>query len=210
MKIQVLFVNQIKLMNPFKKISVLAFVQTVFSTLIPHFCYHPKLPLSGNCRMCLVQVSQAMKPVASCSFLVTPNLSISLDHLGVKKVQENVLEMVLRNHPLDCPVCDQGGECDLQELNYAYGSPRSRLAQAKLGSNTVRYGKNITTAMERCIKCTKCVRNQYLSGSHSLQVVSRSGRTQIELFKDNVRQIKQSLQDVLICPVGWGPSTPRL
>ncbi len=127
---------------------------------VPRYCYHEKLAIAGNCRMCLVDVERAPKPVASCAFPVGPGMVVRTDTERVKKAREGVMEMMLSNHPLDCPVCDQGGECDLQDQSMRYGRDRSRFHEisGKRATENKEIGPLIKTSMNRCIHCTRCVR----------------------------------------------------
>ena len=125
---------------------------------IPRFCYHNQLSVAGNCRMCLVEVEKSPKPVVSCAFPVMNNMKIYTNTPLVKKSKENILEFLLLNHPLDCPICDQGGECDLQDQSLLYGSDKSRFYEYKRGVEDKNCGPLIKTIMTRCIHCTRCVR----------------------------------------------------
>ena len=125
---------------------------------VPKFCFHERLNVAGNCRMCLVEIENAPKPVASCAFPVSNGLKIFTKTPLVHKVRENVLEFLLINHPLDCPICDQGGECDLQEQTLAFGSDRSRFFFPKRAVEDKNCGPLVKTVMTRCIHCTRCVR----------------------------------------------------
>ena len=125
---------------------------------IPRFCYHERLSIAGNCRMCLVEIEKTPKPVASCAMPTMNGMKIFTDTPLVKKAREAVLEFLLLNHPLDCPICDQGGECDLQDQAVAFGSDRSRYFETKRGVEDKNCGPLIKTIMTRCIHCTRCVR----------------------------------------------------
>ncbi|VDM72058.1 unnamed protein product, partial [Strongylus vulgaris] len=128
---------------------------------IPRFCYHDRLSIAGNCRMCLVEVEKSMKPVASCAMPVMKGMKVKTNSDFARKAREGVMEFLLVNHPLDCPICDQGGECDLQDQSMAFGSDRSRLRATYDGKRAVEdknIGPLIKTVMTRCIHCTRCVR----------------------------------------------------
>lgn len=125
---------------------------------IPRFCYHDQLSIVGNCRMCLIESGTAAKPILACSTEVSPELEIYTDSILVKQAREQMIEFLLINHPLDCPICDQGGECDLQDLTYAYGSDRSRYVEDKRGVSPFYFGPLIKVVMTRCIQCTRCIR----------------------------------------------------
>ena len=125
---------------------------------IPRFCFHERLLVAGNCRMCLVEVEKQMKPIASCATPVAPGMAIHTDTPLVRKARENVLEFLMINHPLDCPICDQGGECDLQDQLMNYGGDKGRYYEPKRGVEDKDFGPLIKTVMTRCIHCTRCVR----------------------------------------------------
>ncbi len=114
----------------YKTLTIIQFCDLI-NVVIPRICYHEKLSIAGNCRMCLVEMNNGAKPVIACATNISANIEIALDSLLVKKVRENVLEFLLINHPLDCPICDQGGECDLQDQTIAYGSDRGRFKEMK-------------------------------------------------------------------------------
>ena len=126
---------------------------------IPHFCYHKKLSIAANCRMCLVQVEKAPKPMPACATPVTEGMKVFTASEYAKKAQQSVMEFLLINHPLDCPICDQGGECQLQDLAVGYGSSGSRYQEEKRVVFVKNIGPLISAAeMSRCIQCTRCVR----------------------------------------------------
>src|ERR1041385_5732936 len=126
---------------------------------IPRFCYHERLSIAGNCRMCLVEVKPGPpKPQASCALPASDNMEIFTNTRMVKKAREGVLEFLLINHPLDCPICDQGGECDLQDETMAYGVDASRFQENKRAVEDKYLGALVKTSMNRCIHCTRCVR----------------------------------------------------
>lgn len=122
---------------------------------IPRFCYHERLSIAGNCRMCLVEVEKAPKPVASCAFPVADGMVVKTDSPMVREARRGVMEFLLINHPLDCPICDQGGECDLQDQAMAYGRDRSRYAENKRAVKDKYLGPLVKTVMTRCIQCTR-------------------------------------------------------
>merc|ERR1712124_42010 len=130
--------------------------------IVPRFCFHKKLSIAGNCRMCLVEIEKFPKPVSSCTLNVSEGMRIFTKTPLVRKAQETVLEFLLINHPLDCPICDQGGECDLQDQSMAFGNDRSRFVDVNFEGKTAIEDKNIgplvKTIMTRCIQCTRCVR----------------------------------------------------
>jgi len=147
---------------------------------IPRFCYHELLSISGNCRMCLIEVNNSIKPVASCALPITNNLSIFTDTPLVKKARENVLELLLLNHPLDCPICDQGGECDLQDQSMNFGIDRKRFYEYKRSVSDKNLGPIVKTVMTRCIHCTRCVRfATEIAGVENLGVFGRGNNMEI-------------------------------
>ncbi|KAH9305149.1 hypothetical protein KI387_009553, partial [Taxus chinensis] len=121
---------------------------------IPRFCYHSRLSIAGNCRMCLVEVEKTPKPVASCAMPALPGMKIKTNTPLAKKAREGVMEFLLMNHPLDCPICDQGGECDLQDQSMAFGSDRGRFTETKRSVVDKNLGPLVKTVMTRCIQCT--------------------------------------------------------
>ena len=125
---------------------------------IPRFCYHEKLSIAGNCRMCLVEMENSAKPVASCAMPVAEGMKIFTNSKKVENARKGVMEFLLINHPLDCPICDQGGECDLQDQAMAYGQGISRFVENKRAVKDKNLGPLIKTHMTRCIHCTRCVR----------------------------------------------------
>ncbi len=125
---------------------------------LPRFCYSDYLSIAGNCRMCLVESGSSAKPVLACSTEISPELEIYTNSILIKQAREQMLEFLLINHPLDCPICDQGGECDLQDLTYVYGSDRSRYVEEKRGVSPFYFGPLIKVIMTRCIQCTRCIR----------------------------------------------------
>src|SRR5215475_1357629 len=125
---------------------------------IAHFCFHERLAIAGNCRMCLVEMERSPKPIASCAMPVGDGMVIKTDTPLVHKARKGVLEFLLINHPLDCPICDQGGECDLQDLTLFYGPDHSRFKENKRPVSDKYLGPLISTHMTRCIHCTRCIR----------------------------------------------------
>ena len=127
-------------------------------TEIPRFCYHEKLSIAGNCRMCLVEMEKAPKPIASCAMPAAEGMVIKTNTETVKKARKGVMEFLLINHPLDCPICDQGGECDLQDQAMYYGFDKTRYEENKRAVQNKNMGPLVKTIMTRCIHCTRCVR----------------------------------------------------
>ena len=141
---------------------------------IPRFCYHERLSVAGNCRMCLVEMEKSPKPIASCAMPVAEGMVIKTDTPLVQKARNGVMEFLLINHPLDCPICDQGGECDLQDQAMAFGYDRSRYREPKRGVTDKDFGPLIKTAMTRCIQCTRCIR--FSTEIAGVQMMGAAGR----------------------------------
>ena len=176
---------------------------------IPRFCYHDKLSVAGNCRMCLVEVEKSPKPVASCAMPIANNMVIFTDTPLVKKAREAVLEFLLINHPLDCPICDQGGECDLQDITLNYGSDRSRFFEFKRGVEDKECGPIIKTIMTRCIHCTRCIRFiSEIAGLDALGTLGRGENTEIGTYVNKFIKTELSGNLVDLCPVGALTSKP--
>ena len=170
---------------------------------VPRFCYHETLSVAGNCRMCLVEISNSPKPVASCALPVLNNMKIFVDTPLVQKARENVLETLLLNHPLDCPICDQAGECDLQDQTKLFGSNYSRFFFAKRGVEDKICGPLIKTIMTRCIHCTRCVRfSTEISGSTILGTLNRGTSTEIGGYTQFNLDSEISGNLIDLCPVG--------
>jgi len=176
---------------------------------IPRFCYHETLSVAGNCRMCLVEISNSPKPVASCALPVLNNMKIFVDTPLVKKARENVLEILLLNHPLDCPICDQGGECDLQDQTKVFGGDYSRFFFNKRVVEDKSCGPLIKTIMTRCIHCTRCVRfGTEIAGVEYLGTLNRGGATEIGGYISNSFKSEISGNVIDLCPVGALTSKP--
>lgn len=171
---------------------------------IPRFCYHERLLIAGNCRMCLVEILGAPKPVASCAQPVGPQMKIYTDSPLVKKAREAVMEFLLMNHPLDCPICDQGGECDLQDQSMAFGSDRSRYFDWKTTVDDKDCGPLIKTIMTRCIHCTRCVRfASEVAGYGILGTTGRGRETEIGSYVEKLVRSPLSGNLIDLCPVGY-------
>ena len=176
---------------------------------VPRFCYHEKLSIAGNCRMCLVHLDKSVKPVASCAISVAPGMKIFTDSSVVKKAREGVMEFLLANHPLDCPICDQGGECDLQDQAMFFGNDRGRFYETKRAVSDKNCGPLIKTVMTRCIHCTRCVRfSQELSGSPELTTTGRGSKTEIGNYVSKAVTSVVSGNLIDLCPVGALTSKP--
>ncbi len=177
---------------------------------IPRFCYHDKLTVPANCRMCLVEVEGGPpKPVASCAMACGEGMVVKTDSPMVKKARKGVMEMLLINHPLDCPICDQGGECDLQDQAVAYGYDRSRYHENKRAVKDKYLGPLIKTIMTRCINCTRCIRfGEEVAGVAELGQLNRSENAEIGTFIDQAVTTELSGNMIDICPVGALTSKP--
>lgn len=174
---------------------------------IPRFCYHERLSVAGNCRMCLVEVEKSVKPVASCAMPVMNGMRVHTQSEKARKAREGVMEFLLQNHPLDCPICDQGGECDLQDQAMTFGSDKSRLQIDHDGKRAVEdknVGPLIKTIMTRCIQCTRCVRfMNEIAGVSELGTYNRGNDLQIGTYlSDTLLKTELSGNIVDICPVG--------
>lgn len=176
---------------------------------VPRFCYHERLAIAGNCRMCLVQVEKIPKPVASCAQPATEGMVIHTDTPAVKKMREGVMEFLLMNHPLDCPICDQGGECDLQDQAMAYGKGSSRYKEEKRAVKDKYMGPLIKTFMTRCIHCTRCVRFiEDVAGTDELGAVNRGEDMEISTYIEKSITSELSGNIIDLCPVGALTSKP--
>ncbi|MEE3165366.1 MAG: 2Fe-2S iron-sulfur cluster-binding protein, partial [Pseudomonadota bacterium] len=180
---------------------------------IPRFCYHERLSVAGNCRMCLVDVEDSRglspKPVASCAVQVSEGIKIYTKTERVKNAREGVMEFLLINHPLDCPICDQGGECDLQDQAMAFGHGESRFFDDKRAVENKGMGPFIKTEMTRCIHCTRCVRfSSEISGNHEIGSIGRGNDMEITTYLNSSVESELSGNVIDLCPVGALTSKP--
>ena len=176
---------------------------------IPRFCYHERLSIAGNCRMCLVEIENAPKPVASCAMPAGEGMAVRTNSELVKKAREGVLEFMLINHPLDCPICDQGGECDLQDQTMGYGMGMSRYEEPKRAVENKHMGPLISTIMTRCIHCTRCVRFcSEVAGVSDMGAVGRGENMEITTYLEKALASELSGNVVDLCPVGALTSRP--
>ena len=176
---------------------------------VPRFCYHDKLSVAGNCRMCLVEVKGAPKPVASCAMPINEGMSIRTNTEKVKKAREGVMEFLLINHPLDCPVCDQAGECDLQDQTVAYGAGHSRFDENKRSVQEKHMGPLIKTYMTRCIHCTRCIRfADEVAGVNQIGALNRGENMEISTYLEKTIDSELSANVIDLCPVGALTSKP--
>jgi NADH-quinone oxidoreductase subunit G len=189
-------------------VTVLQACQTI-GVEIPHFCYHERLSIAGNCRMCLVEVEKMPKPVASCAQPVMDGMVIHTDNEKVKKARNGVMEFLLINHPLDCPICDQGGECDLQDQAMAYGYDRSRYDENKRAVDEKFMGPLVKTIMTRCIHCTRCIRfATEVAGVEEIGATGRGEHMEITTYLERSLTSELSGNVVDLCPVGALTSKP--
>jgi NADH-quinone oxidoreductase subunit G len=202
-------------------------IQACFSAgvMVPHYCYHPKLPVSGNCRMCLVEfgtpavgpdrkpilnpdgtpkITKSPRPAIACATPISPGLEIYTNTPAVKQMREGVLEFLLINHPLDCPICDQAGECKLQEYSVDYGQSESRFVEAKVHKpKRVDLGPRIVLDDERCILCTRCIRfTKDIAGDDALGIVNRGSYNTLTAYPGRAFDNNYTLNTVDLCPVG--------
>ncbi len=176
---------------------------------IPHFCYHKKLSIAANCRMCLVQVERAPKPLPACATPVTNGMKVQTHSEQAITAQKGVMEFLLINHPLDCPICDQGGECQLQDLAVGYGASSSRYQEEKRVVFNKNLGPLISTDMTRCIHCTRCVRfGQEIAGVMELGMANRGEHSEIMAFVGHTVDSELSGNMIDLCPVGALTSKP--
>ncbi len=176
---------------------------------IPRFCYHEKLSIAGNCRMCLVEMEKSPKPIASCAMPAADGMVIKTNTQKIEKSRKGVMEFLLANHPLDCPVCDQGGECDLQDQSMFYGIDKSRFKENKRAVPDKNMGPLIKTQMTRCIHCTRCVRfATEIAGVPELGAIGRGEDMQITTYLEQSVQSELSGNVIDLCPVGALTSKP--
>jgi NADH-quinone oxidoreductase subunit G len=198
---------------------------TLATVDVPHYCYHPKLPVAGNCRMCLVEfgtpamgpdrkpllnpdgtpkIAKSPRPAIACATPISPGMEIYTSTPGVKQMREGVLEFLLINHPLDCPICDQAGECKLQEYSVEYGQANSRFAEEKVHKpKHVDLGPRIVLDDERCILCTRCIRfSRDIAGDDALGIVNRGSYNTLSAYPGKAFDNNYTLNTVDICPVG--------
>jgi NADH-quinone oxidoreductase subunit G len=176
---------------------------------IPRFCYHERLSIAGNCRMCLVEMEKSPKPIASCAMPAADNMVIKTNTPMAKKARQGVMEFLLINHPLDCPICDQGGECDLQDQAVAYGMDHSRYKENKRAVRDKYMGPLIKTIMTRCIHCTRCVRfATEVAGVDDLGLLYRGENAEITTYLEKAFASELSGNAIDLCPVGALTSKP--
>lgn len=174
---------------------------------VPHYCYHNSLSIAGNCRVCLVEIEKSAKPVVSCAtsanVIQQTKNKIYHDSPLVKKARENILEFLLLNHPLDCPICDQGGDCDLQDQSLFFGFTKRRFYKFKRVVNDKELGPIVKTVMTRCIHCTRCVRFiEEIAGTEELGMFGRGSSSEIGTYVDKLLLSELSGNVIDLCPVG--------
>jgi len=176
---------------------------------IPKFCYHERLSIAGNCRMCLVEIEKSSKPIASCAMPAAEGMKIKTNTDMVEKARKGIMEFLLANHPLDCPVCDQGGECDLQDQSLYYGMDKSRFKENKREVKDKYMGPLIKTIMTRCIHCTRCVRfATEVGGVTELGAIGRGENMEITTYLEKSMESELSANVIDLCPVGALTSKP--
>jgi NADH-quinone oxidoreductase subunit G len=176
---------------------------------IAHFCYHERLAIAGNCRMCLVEVERSPKPIASCAMPVADGMVVHTKSEKAVKAQKGVMEFLLINHPLDCPICDQGGECDLQDQAMAYGFDRGRFEENKRAVRDKNFGPLVETHMTRCIHCTRCIRFlTEIAGVEELGATHRGEDMEITTYIERALDSELSANIIDLCPVGALTSKP--
>ena len=176
---------------------------------IPRFCYHEKLSIAGNCRMCLVEMEKSAKPIASCAMPAAEGMNIKTNTSFVEKARKGVMEFLLANHPLDCPVCDQGGECDLQDQSLYYGVDKSRFLENKRDVKEKYMGPLIKTQMTRCIHCTRCIRfATEVAGIPEIGAIGRGENMEITTYLEKSMESELSANVIDLCPVGALTSKP--
>jgi len=176
---------------------------------VAHFCYHERLAIAGNCRMCLVEVEKSPKPIASCAMPATDGMVVHTKSPKAIKAQKGVMEFLLINHPLDCPICDQGGECDLQDQAMAYGFDRSRFQENKRAVRDKDFGPLVKTEMTRCIHCTRCIRFlTEIAGVEELGATGRGEDMEISTYIERALSSELSANIIDLCPVGALTSKP--
>jgi NADH-quinone oxidoreductase subunit G len=176
---------------------------------VAHFCIHERLAIAGNCRMCLVEVEKSPKPIASCAMPATDGMVVFTKSPRAVKAQKAVMEFLLINHPLDCPICDQGGECDLQDQAMAYGFDRSRFEENKRAVPHKNFGPLVETSMNRCIHCTRCIRFlTEIAGVQELGATGRGEDMEISTYVERALSSELSANIIDLCPVGALTSKP--
>ncbi len=201
-KNNIIFINDKKIYLDNWSLTIIQFCEFL-NINIPRFCYHDKLSIAGNCRMCMVELKSSFKPVIACATSLMRNMHIYTTSFFVKKARENIPEFLLINHPLDCPICDQGGECDLQDQAIIYGSDRGRFKEIKRSVQDLFMGPVVKTIMTRCIHCTRCIRfSEEIIGNYSIGRLGRGDITEIGTYlkRPFIDELSGNIVD--LCPVG--------
>ena len=176
---------------------------------VPRFCYHEKLSVAANCRMCLVDVEKAPKPLPACATPVAPGMKVFTKTPRAIGAQRAVMEFLLINHPLDCPICDQGGECELQDLAMGFGRDMSRFHERKRSVQDENLGPLIATDMTRCIQCTRCIRfTEEIAGIQELGMIGRGENMKVRSYIETTVHHEMSGNVIDLCPVGALVSKP--
>lgn len=197
----IIYINNIPTIVPNKATIIQACNQIGLE--LPRFCYHDSLSISGNCRICLVEIEKLPKPQVACSFPVLNNIKVYTNTPILKKSRESILEFLLVNHPLDCPICDQGGACDLQNQSFKYGNLRGRFFRPKRGVENKKLSPVVKTVITRCIHCTRCVRFAVeVAGVKDLGTILRGSKTEIGLYTSKIFNSEVSGNIIDLCPVG--------
>jgi NADH dehydrogenase/NADH:ubiquinone oxidoreductase subunit G len=201
-----MFTIKLKMINIDNQISLISYLISK-GISIPHYCYHNSLSIAGNCRVCVVEMTNSVKPIVSCAANAKTSLTnnkVYYDSPLVKKARENVLEFLLINHPLDCPICDQGGDCDLQDQSLFFGFTKRRFYKFKRITSDKKLGPIVKTVMTRCIHCTRCVRfATEIAGVKELGVFGRGGQSEIGAYVNVALTSELSGNMIDLCPVGF-------
>jgi NADH-quinone oxidoreductase chain G len=196
------YVNNRKINNIEKDKNIIEYLENL-NIKIPHFCYHKNLSIAGNCRLCLVELKNSPKPLISCAMPISSKMEIFTESFLVKKARENILEFLLLNHPLDCPICDQGGECDLQDQSLIFGITKKRFYSYKRSIQNKNLGPIVKTVMTRCIHCTRCIRfAKEIAGIEDLGIFGRGFSMEIGTYVEKIFNSEISGNVIDICPVG--------
>lgn len=175
----------------------------LFGLAVPRFCFHDFLLIAGNCRMCLIEVQKSLKAVAACALPFLEKMKVFTESLRVRFMRESVTEFLLVNHPLDCPICDQGGECELQDQVLVFGNDRGRFYESRRSVRYKNLGILIKTVFTRCIHCLRCVRFlREFGGGYDLGVIGRGVGMEISVFTENFLYSALSGNIIDLCPVG--------
>lgn len=202
------YINDNKVKDTKNKKNIIDYLDSM-KIEIPYFCYHNKLTIAGNCRMCIIELKNSSKPLISCSMNIVNEMEIYTNSPLVKKARENILEFLLFNHPLDCPVCDQGGECDLQDQSMLFGTSKKRFFKYKISVTNKNLGPIVKTIMTRCIHCTRCIRfANEIAGIENLGTFGRGSNMEIGTYLNKIFYSELSGNIIDICPVGALTSKP--